>query len=245
MPARWSVPTRSAGGRRGKPLPREEALRGHDHRHHPHDRAQARSDRGRSSARRPLPVTDEPRRQTQLATPDVVRSYKQLAHVERAHRSLKGADLQLRPIHHHREDRVRAHLFCACSPTTWNGTSDTPGRAALHRRAATTPADPVAPATRSPEAITRPTPTTPPPALAATPSKPCSASSPPTPATRSGIATTTRTPTNSPTRHHSKPARSNSPSTPSSHVVTTHPPASRQHPTPAGHSPTTSGGTSV
>jgi hypothetical protein len=47
----------------------------------------------------------------QFSTPDVVRSYKQLAHVERAHRTLKGADLQLRPIHHHREERVRAHLL--------------------------------------------------------------------------------------------------------------------------------------
>lgn len=47
----------------------------------------------------------------QLASADVVRAYKQLAQVERAHRCLKGTDLQLRPIHHHREDRVRAHLL--------------------------------------------------------------------------------------------------------------------------------------
>ncbi len=47
----------------------------------------------------------------QLSTPDIVRSYKQLAHVERAHRSLKGPDLELRPIHHRLEQRVRAHLF--------------------------------------------------------------------------------------------------------------------------------------
>jgi hypothetical protein len=50
----------------------------------------------------------------ELSAPDVVRSYKQLAHVERAHRSLKGPDLELRPIHHRLEQRVRAHLFlCA------------------------------------------------------------------------------------------------------------------------------------
>ena len=47
----------------------------------------------------------------QLSAPDVVRSYKQLAQVERAHRSLKGPDLELRPIHHRLEQRVRAHLF--------------------------------------------------------------------------------------------------------------------------------------
>jgi Transposase DDE domain len=46
-----------------------------------------------------------------LATADVVRAYKQLGHVERAHRCLKGPDIELRPIHHHREDRVRAHAF--------------------------------------------------------------------------------------------------------------------------------------
>ena len=50
----------------------------------------------------------------ELAAPDVVRSYKQLAHVERAHRSLKGPDLELRPIHHRLEQRVRAHL-CLCT----------------------------------------------------------------------------------------------------------------------------------
>ena len=47
----------------------------------------------------------------QLSAPEVVRSYKQLAHVERAHRTLKGPDLELRPIHHRLEQRVRAHLF--------------------------------------------------------------------------------------------------------------------------------------
>ena len=50
----------------------------------------------------------------ELQAPDVVRSYKQLAQVERAHRTLKGPDLELRPIHHRLEERVRAHLFlCA------------------------------------------------------------------------------------------------------------------------------------
>jgi hypothetical protein len=46
-----------------------------------------------------------------LTAPDVVRSYKQLAHAERAFRSLKGPELEIRPIRHRREDRVRAHAF--------------------------------------------------------------------------------------------------------------------------------------
>jgi transposase len=46
-----------------------------------------------------------------LTAPDVVRSYKQLAHAERAFRTLKGPELELRPIRHRREDRVRAHAF--------------------------------------------------------------------------------------------------------------------------------------
>jgi len=46
-----------------------------------------------------------------MSSPDVVRSYKQLSHVERAFRSLKTVDLKVRPIHHRLEDRVRAHVF--------------------------------------------------------------------------------------------------------------------------------------
>jgi transposase len=46
-----------------------------------------------------------------LTAPDVVRSYKQLAHAERAFRTLKGPELEIRPIRHRREDRVRAHAF--------------------------------------------------------------------------------------------------------------------------------------
>jgi len=41
----------------------------------------------------------------------VVETYKRLAAVERDFRALKGDDLLVRPIFHHREDRVRAHLF--------------------------------------------------------------------------------------------------------------------------------------
>ena len=46
-----------------------------------------------------------------LAAPDVVRAYKRLSRVERAFRGLKAVDLQVRPIHHHTEPRVRAHIF--------------------------------------------------------------------------------------------------------------------------------------
>jgi transposase len=46
-----------------------------------------------------------------LSAEDAVRSYKNLTQVERAFRSLKGIDLLVRPIWHHTEDHVRAHLF--------------------------------------------------------------------------------------------------------------------------------------
>lgn len=42
---------------------------------------------------------------------NLVRSYKQLANVERAFRSCKTVDLEVRPIHHRRGPRVRAHVF--------------------------------------------------------------------------------------------------------------------------------------
>jgi hypothetical protein len=46
-----------------------------------------------------------------LSAEDTVRSYTLLTGVERAFRSLKTMDLKVRPIHHHLEDRVRAHIF--------------------------------------------------------------------------------------------------------------------------------------
>jgi len=46
-----------------------------------------------------------------LPAPETVRSYKRLAEVERAFRSLKTVDLHVRPIHHRKADRVRAHVF--------------------------------------------------------------------------------------------------------------------------------------
>jgi hypothetical protein len=47
-----------------------------------------------------------------LDSADVVRAYKDLQHVEQAFRVLKGPELEIRPIHHRREHRVRAHVFC-------------------------------------------------------------------------------------------------------------------------------------
>jgi hypothetical protein len=49
----------------------------------------------------------------QLDAPGVVTAYKNLAHVERDFRTIKTDDLQLRPIHHRLEDRVRAHVLIA------------------------------------------------------------------------------------------------------------------------------------
>jgi transposase len=47
----------------------------------------------------------------QLSAADTVRSYKSLAQVERAFRSLKSLDLLIRPIRHRTEERVPAHIF--------------------------------------------------------------------------------------------------------------------------------------
>jgi hypothetical protein len=46
-----------------------------------------------------------------VTTEDAVRHYKDLARAEAAFRSLKSDDLQIRPIRHYAENRVRAHLF--------------------------------------------------------------------------------------------------------------------------------------
>jgi hypothetical protein len=90
--------------------------------------------------------------ENELDAPDVVRAYKQLKEVERAFRTLKGP-LELRPIHHRLEDRVKAHVFlCMLSYYL-----------AWHLRQAWKPLlfddeqppkqpDPVAKATRSPQA---------------------------------------------------------------------------------------------
>ena len=86
----------------------------------------------------------------------VVATYKSLSRVERDFRSLKSIDLDLRPIHHHIETRVRAHVFicmlaaylvwhlrAAWAPLTFTDE---------HRP---DPVDPVAPAKRSQAADTK------------------------------------------------------------------------------------------
>jgi hypothetical protein len=60
--------------------------------------------------------------ETDLTAGDVVRAYKNLEQAERAFGSLKGPDLQIRPIHHRLEDRVKAHvLICMLAyHLTWH-----------------------------------------------------------------------------------------------------------------------------
>jgi transposase len=47
----------------------------------------------------------------QLGAAQAVAAYKSLSHVERAFRSMKTVDLQVRPVFHYSEQRVRAHVF--------------------------------------------------------------------------------------------------------------------------------------
>jgi hypothetical protein len=46
-----------------------------------------------------------------LPTNETVRAYKDLSQVERAFRCLKTVDLEIRPIYHWKDDRIRAHVF--------------------------------------------------------------------------------------------------------------------------------------
>ena len=46
-----------------------------------------------------------------MPTVRVVETYKILSRAERAFRCLKTVDLQLRPIYHHKDERIRAHVF--------------------------------------------------------------------------------------------------------------------------------------
>jgi len=47
----------------------------------------------------------------ELDTSGVISAYKDLAGVERDFRSMKAIDIDIRPVHHRLEDRVRAHAF--------------------------------------------------------------------------------------------------------------------------------------
>jgi hypothetical protein len=46
-----------------------------------------------------------------MSAADTVRNYKGLSRIERAFRCIKTMDLKVRPIHHRKEERVRAHVF--------------------------------------------------------------------------------------------------------------------------------------
>ena len=48
---------------------------------------------------------------SELDAGEVVRSYKDLKHVEDAFRTFKGPELEIRPIHHRLAERVRAHVL--------------------------------------------------------------------------------------------------------------------------------------
>lgn len=94
--------------------------------------------------------------QEQVSTDDTVRHYKSLSQVEAAFRSLKSDDLKIRPIYHHTEDRVRAHLFLCMLAYYVKWHMMEAWRPLLfadaHREHRAT-ADPVAPATRSDAAL--------------------------------------------------------------------------------------------
>ena len=94
-----------------------------------------------------------------LDNPEVVSSYKALAHVERAFRAF-NTDLDIRPIRHRTEDRVRAHVFLRMLSyyLSWHlqarlapllFTDDDKPAAQAARTS------PVAPATRSPRALAK------------------------------------------------------------------------------------------
>jgi hypothetical protein len=46
-----------------------------------------------------------------MTSEELVSTYKSLAQVERAFRSMKTIDLRVRPIYHFNDDRIRAHVF--------------------------------------------------------------------------------------------------------------------------------------
>ena len=48
---------------------------------------------------------------SQLDAPGVVTAYKNLKYVERDFRHIKADDLDLRPVYHHLEERVKAHVL--------------------------------------------------------------------------------------------------------------------------------------
>jgi len=93
---------------------------------------------------------------TQLSSEDAVRHYKDLGEVEAAFRTLKSDDLQIRPIRHYSEKRVRAHLFLCMLAyyVKWHMNEAWRGLLfADEDQERLTARDPVAPATRSEAAL--------------------------------------------------------------------------------------------
>jgi transposase len=89
----------------------------------------------------------------QLDAPGVVTAYKNLKHVERDFRSIKSDDLDLRPVFHRLEERVRAHvLICMlASYLTWH-LRQAWAPLTFTDQNPPAPGTPVAPARRSPHA---------------------------------------------------------------------------------------------
>ncbi len=80
----------------------------------------------------------------------VVRAYKLLAHAERAFRAMKSPELEIRPLHHHLEDRVRAHVFlCMLAYAVRFELEARLAPLLFKDDAPLAPVDPVAPAQRS------------------------------------------------------------------------------------------------
>ena len=85
----------------------------------------------------------------QLSSQAAVRAYKQLKMAERAFRTMKDT-LEIRPIHHHLEPRVRAHIFLCM--LAYYVTFELAGRLTpmlFTDETPLAPSDPVAPARRS------------------------------------------------------------------------------------------------
>jgi hypothetical protein len=94
-----------------------------------------------------------------LQNSEVVSSYKALAHVERAFRAF-NTDLDIRPIRHRTEDRVRAHVFLRMLSyyITWHMQDRLASMLFRDDDKETAQAarqSPVAPATRSPRALAK------------------------------------------------------------------------------------------
>jgi hypothetical protein len=86
----------------------------------------------------------------ELAAPAVVRAYKQLAQAERAFRAMKAPELEIRPVHHRLEQRVRAHVFlCMLAYYVQFELEQRLAPLLFADEAPLAPADPVAPAQRS------------------------------------------------------------------------------------------------